>query len=226
MLRYKPVGRTMGDFMNEIKQEFPDRPSCFSGRLDPMAHGQVMILFDDEVKKCREYDKKDKTYEFQVIGGIQTDTTDILGKITNILEVDEFAIIPKFLAFNGRTCRQEYHHYSSMTIRKKPLWWYANNGKLNEITIPSKEVTIYTIEHLETTEEPIKDTILARLDSIKDHIEFRTTEIIEQWNNFVFDEKYKIYKFRTTVSSGTYIRQLVKDTDPNLLVYDIHRIII
>jgi tRNA U55 pseudouridine synthase TruB len=52
---------------------------AYAGRLDPMAHGVLILLVGNENKMRDKYEKLDKEYKFQCILGVGTDTYDILG---------------------------------------------------------------------------------------------------------------------------------------------------
>jgi tRNA pseudouridine(55) synthase len=233
MLVYKPIGKTVAQMANELKAQNPGRRVCYSGRLDPMAHGFVYFLFDDEVVKRHEYDKHDKVYQFQVIIGINTDTTDVLGLVnsdeTVLPNVDK--VVDTFTNAVG-TYEQEYHIYSSMCIKRKPLWYYAINNMLDTIVIPKKEITVYEMKLI--SQRVISDThlkidILGRLAKLIEygHTEFRTKEIVDMWTNYKFNRNYTILTFEAKVSFGTYIRQIVKDVGLeigiSLMVLEIER---
>ncbi|KKR79021.1 MAG: tRNA pseudouridine synthase B [Candidatus Nomurabacteria bacterium GW2011_GWA2_40_9] len=61
---------------------YKDIPMTYAGRLDPMASGLLIILAGEECKNKEKYLNLDKEYEFEILFGFQTDTYDILGKIT------------------------------------------------------------------------------------------------------------------------------------------------
>jgi tRNA pseudouridine55 synthase len=78
---------------------------------------------------------------------------------------------------------QPYPPYSSKTINGKPLWWYAKNNKLNQIKIPTKQITIHSIKHLKTytlTSKQLQAEITNRINNLKG--DFRQQEIINSWN--------------------------------------------
>jgi len=54
--------------------------AAYAGRLDPMAHGVLVLLVGEENKKREKYEKFVKEYLFQCIFGVATDTYDILGR--------------------------------------------------------------------------------------------------------------------------------------------------
>lgn len=214
---YKKIGQTPKDVINDIKKIYPDRKMGFSGRLDPMAKGLMYVLVGDAVKNTEKFHKHNKTYRFQVIISCKTDTDDILGLLKEHTNenYDFINIINSFKEME-KTYQQEYHHYSSMTINNKPLWYYSKNNLLDTITIPTKEVTIFNLRLLYKKTirgDDLKNDILKRLDKLvkHNHMSFRTEEIIEQWKNEKMNNIYEILVMEADVSYGTYIRQLVKD---------------
>lgn len=229
---YKDIGETPLEVVNKYRK--PNKKCSFAGRLDPMARGEMIVLEDLE---CREQDKYcglDKIYEFEILFGFTTDTYDILGIIQkyNFEEPKQFEINNYLGEFN-----QPYPQYSSMIVNKQPLWWWAKNNRINEIEIPKKMINIYEIEYLGDIEivnnlelfRQIKNKIM-RLSS-NNQKQFRAKEILEKWENILnlnYTFKPIIKKFRTKVSSGTYIRSLVNrigdDLGMGALAFDIHRI--
>lgn len=230
---YKPIGKTPLEIQNQYKDPKETR-YAYAGRLDPMAHGSLLILCGDETKKIDQYNQKTKKYKFQMVVGIETDTTDVLGlpqKSTDSQEIDTNTIVKKY---HGLTYDQEYHIFSSMTApnkagKKVPLWKLATDGELPE-NIPKKEVTVseFELKQMFTlTGDELKELILTNLCQLTSTGQFREKEIKKKWNEFKFQEKYYVYEFDATVSSGTYIRQLVKDIGRDLglptMVIDLYR---
>jgi len=92
-----------------------------------------------------------------------------------------------------------------------PLWKWSLNNRLNEIKIPEKNVNIKYINLLNTKKiyfNDIKNDLINTILKVKGN--FRQDSIIKQWNNYKNKEIY-ISSFECNVSSGFYIRQLVKD---------------
>jgi tRNA U55 pseudouridine synthase TruB len=57
----KPPGITMNTFIDNYKlQHNITEKVCYSGRLDPMARGMIMLLVGDECKMMDIYNKKNK----------------------------------------------------------------------------------------------------------------------------------------------------------------------
>lgn len=227
---YKNIGETPLEVIQRFKvqnSKFKDSKIAYAGRLDPMARGEMILLIDEECKNRDHYQGLDKVYQFEVLFGVETDTYDILGRISGIrdlgLGTTTYNLIPKTLeSFIGKQ-NQPYPPYSSINLNGHPLFWWARNGKLNEIEIPTKVITIYSLELIDSYEiknEELKMKILERIDLVKG--DFRQEEIKKDWEEFFLknesEKKFKIYKFEAKVSSGTYIRQLVHEMGAQLNV--------
>ena len=102
-------------------------------------------------------------------------------------------------------------------VNKHPLWWWSKNDRLNEITIPKKEVEIFSIEEIESykkSQDELETTIKHMINSLSpsNYSKFRANEILDIWNKF-FKSNTKLFtpiikSYRANVSSGTYIRGL------------------
>ena len=188
----------------------------YAGRLDPMAHGLLIILTDEDCYKQHLFHNLDKTYEFELLLGISTDTYDILGlvceKMNHRFNLNLQYILKCIKMFIG-TQRQYYPPYSSQRINGKPLWYYAKNNLLDTIIIPSKLITIYNLNFIDIqqiTKNEILDEVnssINKLDSIKN---FRQESILQKWKTINDITYYKLL-FKTNVSCGTYIRTLCYD---------------
>ena len=223
----KPIGITPLELIEKYKKENNiNKKVSFAGRLDPMAYGLMVLLEGDECKKQDLYCGKDKIYEFNIIYGFETDSLDILGISKKIDKkgIDYKKLIGKIV--------QPFPVYSSKTLKidgiNKPLWWWEKNGKLDKSMIPKKEVEIYEIDKLEENyynNEEINIIINNRLSKLSDKNKkkFRYDEISREWKDNLEEKKiYKVNKFRTKVSSGTYIRGICEDMGG--VAFDINRI--
>jgi tRNA U55 pseudouridine synthase TruB len=65
----------------ETEAKAPVISMTYAGRLDPLAAGLLIVLEGDEIREKEAYLKLPKTYEFEVVFGIATDTFDQLGVI-------------------------------------------------------------------------------------------------------------------------------------------------
>lgn len=202
----------------------------YAGRLDPMAEGLLLLLIGEANKKRKEYERLDKEYEFEVVLGLTSDSYDILGIIeqtdtklfttpgvvnttTKYIDDDDNNItIQQLLQQFVGTSDQPYPPYSAARVNGKPLYYWAREGKIDEITIPSKEITVHSIQLNGTKElklSTLQDEIITRIQSVKGT--FRQEEIIARWNKTI--QQYNnltVKRLSCTIScsSGTYVRSV------------------
>ena len=227
---YKPVGKTPLDMLQNIN----DSKKTYAGRLDPMAHGLLLILTNEHRFNQKMYHDLNKVYIFKLLFNIETDTLDVLGLIKKhnkkIKNYDNNEI-NKILTLNIGKQMQEYPHYSSVRVNSKPLFHWAKIDKLDTIDIPKKNIEIYNLELIKSTninKTELKRLILNKIKSLGNrNNNFRETEILNQWENYNYKDYYQIITIKANVSSGTYIRQLCKKISSDLqdvgLALDIFR---
>jgi len=132
--------------------------------------------------------------------------------------------------------RQKFHNFSAINTTgvvdgetvNKPMWWWTSNGLLDRITVPEKEIHIKNIQVLNTGTinqvQYIKETC-QRLQKVQVNKEnFRVDEILKSWDRLIesedVDDTELMCKIEVTahVSSGTYIRQIVRDIREELVI--------
>ena len=219
----------------ELVDEYKDQDEkvAYSGRLDPLAHGMVTLLFGEQCKLADIYNKRDKTYIFQLIPGVSTDTFDIMGMVTSYNPV---TINPQIICDTFDTIKnneyQKIPWHSSLVPKERdengqrhPLWWWALHSRTSEIEQPISKKKLYSIE-LETvdtiTSDVFFDSIVSRINKVNSKFTFRQQEILEKWSSVQFlgtqkgekqrnDTLLQVFTLKAHVSSGFYIRQLVND---------------
>jgi tRNA pseudouridine55 synthase len=224
---FKPVGMTPLDVIKEFQNQNPEYQNVklgYAGRLDPMAEGILLVLVCEENLKRKEYELLPKTYEFTIALGLETDTYDILGILQKKtlqpydkekMKSEIEKLIPKYI---GKHI-QEYPPYSSPRVNGKPLFYWAREGRLDEIEIPKKEIRIYNFQlnsEKSISTSDLQEYIFERINKVKG--EFRQQEIKNTWNEF-FDknnESISTFTFTIECSSGTYIRSITHELGKNL----------
>lgn len=234
---YKQIGLTPLQAIEIFKKYHPEYATSkigYAGRLDPMAEGLLLLLVGDENKKRKQYEALPKTYEFSVLPGISTDTYDLMGKITDTaFEFDNNTVsttIRDILPSLTGTREQFYPPYSSRTVNGKPLYWYARENKLDEITIPSKKVTITSLTLLSSSPLP-KNDLVTSIENIIPEVQgdFRQKEILDLWKKKypLLPSPLHLIHFSVACTSGTYVRQLTQElaekTKVPLVTYSIKR---
>ena len=213
---YKPPGYLNTEIANKEKEKLNKKKVCICGKLDPLAEGELLLLFDNECKLMNSYLSKRKIYQWEIIWGLQTDTEDVMGLIQNDINInfDENYLLEIINRFIGDYL-QNFHHYSSIQVKnssleKNPLWKWSKENRLDEIVIPNKLVNVKYIKLLNTRKinlNSIKPNIINTIKKVQG--DFRQTEIISQWEEYP-NKEYYVSKFEADVSSGFYIRELVK----------------
>jgi len=202
----KKVGETPLSCAEDYRAQHPELEGvamAYAGRLDPMASGKLLILLGEECKNQTAYHGLDKEYEFSILLGIESDSLDVLGRLTTASteanpassEVSPVSSAGHFGFASGRPAvntgdtslivaaqsfigliTQPYPRFSSKTVRGKPLHTWTMEGRLDEIEIPTKESTVYELE-LITTETLSKEEVvrqaLEKVNSIPPVTELR-----------------------------------------------------
>lgn len=116
-----------------------------AGTLDPFATGLLIILLGESTKRSDEFLKQDKTYEATVTLGLASSTGDPEGELiahgTNqptLLEVK--AAVEVFVGMITQTPPA----YSAIKINGQRAYKLARKGQ--EVTIPTRQVTIHSLE--------------------------------------------------------------------------------
>jgi len=135
-----------------------------------------------------------------------------------------------------------YPHFSAKTVQGKPLHMWTLEGRLDEIEIPTKESTVYSLR-LDSVETKSRADVCTeartKIDSIPEVTEarkllgndFRRVDVRQDWENVLHNDslpdRYHIAHFTCTVSSGTYMRTLAHlighSLDTPSLAWSIHR---
>jgi tRNA pseudouridine55 synthase len=242
----KPKGLTPLQTINVVRKKFPDLTKekiGFAGRLDPLAHGVLLLMLGEETTKEKDtYLNLSKEYEFEAVFGVATDTYDTLGLINVIAnavkqspdEIASSSLIPRndelekrikaFIQTKLGKQTQIYPPYSSKPVDGKPLYLWAREGKLSDIAIPTREIEIFSFELLEIgtlSSEKLKKEIFKQIDSVSG--DFRQEEIKNVWDRFFTNNQrrktnsqFQTARFSIACSSGTYIRSLVNQLGEQL----------
>ncbi len=217
----KPQGKTPLELIQEYRASHPeleDQKLGYAGRLDPLASGVMLILVGDENTNRAYYERLPKTYSFEIVAGVETDTYDPMGIVRTITEVKSEKIadlIRDELSRYVGTTTQPYPPFSSVRIRGKSLFHYAREGKLGEITIPEKEITVYdaTISHHSQT---CLSDFVREIEPVIGCVagDFRQDEILSLWRE-KRDENPNLILVRAlatiSCSSGTYVRGIAHE---------------
>ncbi len=217
-------------------------PLAYAGRLDPMASGKLLILIGEECKRQEQYHGLDKEYVVEILFGISSDTGDVLGitkpgKTRNLTTTELAGVLQNIVG----DIELPYPHFSSKTIKGKPLHVWTLEKKLHEIEIPVKRSRVYALSLRglrETTLQDVERYAREKIETVTEVTEeskalgrdFRRTDVRASWDSVGAlppDTRFSIATLTCIASSGTYMRSLAehiaKKLDTCALAYSIHR---
>ena len=151
----KEKGMTSRDIVNAVCKKLGTRHVGHTGTLDPIATGVLVLGVNDGCKIIELLTSSRKTYEAEVVMGIETDTLDVTG---NILKEEEVHIdeskIKEVINNFPRKYEQEVPKYSAVHVNGKRLYEYARNDI--EVKLPKREVEIYSLDLLSINNNTFK----------------------------------------------------------------------
>lgn len=149
---YKEKGYTSRDVVNELCKLLSTRKIGHTGTLDPLATGVLVLGVNEGTKLIEIITSYDKEYIATIRLGIETDTLDITGNITNSKMPNNITKddIDDCLKHFTCTYEQEVPKYSAVKINGKKLYQYARNDET--IILPKREVTIFSLERISDIE--------------------------------------------------------------------------
>lgn len=226
---WKRIGETPLQTLQRVTQEFAEQipagiKSCYTCRLDPMAQGEITLLYGDAVHQAKFYNSREKTYRFQAILGYCTDSYDAMGRIRRnaIVTYKQALEFSKELSSLSGAIRQKLPAYSAYRYKGKPLWKHAVDGTLPDV-MPSRTVAVHSvISHFLPVKIPVSKYVSECTSDILDvqslnPDSFQYSEILAGWAS-ALEKGGSVYRimFTAHVASGTYIRSLVHDTGEKL----------
>lgn len=223
---WKPVSQSPNEQLAAIKKQLGvSGKACPTGRLDPMAKGVMIYLIGDRTRESDYYMfNTSKIYEFNIVCGFSTDSSDCMGIVTdsctnysddNYNKMINNIRSGKYMEYVQTTpsC-SAYKARSKKTGEKHPLWMWKHLGRLDEVDIPETNIKLHHLEILHEHTISLKQYINTIISDIKNVTSFSTGDlqrIIEQWESIkeqYSDTRLKIIRCEAHVPSGTYIRFL------------------
>ena len=215
----KKSGYTINEVIEDFKKTKNIKKACFCGRLDPMARGKVLILIEENCKLVQQYLNMNKTYQFEICFGIQTDTDDFLGIIENrsYYNFHELNELSKYIyKLTGKYINQKFHNFSTKSFNN-------NNESYHKVKILNSKV----LEYNRYIFKDFINSIIQNINTIDKTKNFRQNEIINQWEQIDIEHIYSL-KIELSVTSGFYVRQFVRDLSEHFnypfITHDINRI--
>lgn len=145
----KPPGITSAKVVARVKKLLKARKAGHTGTLDPFATGVLVCCINRATKLSRFFLHGKKKYEAILHLGIETDTQDSTGTVTDTCKTVEFSketIQSAFSRFEG-TIKQLPPVYSALKHKGIPLYKLARSKK--PVQKPARPVSIITLKILE-----------------------------------------------------------------------------
>ncbi len=139
----KSTGMTSNHALQRVKRLFDANKAGHTGSLDPLATGVLPICFGEATKFSQYLLESDKSYRSTFSLGVQTDTGDCDGVVTDASDASALTLETVAAAietFRG-PIEQVPSMYSALKHRGQPLYKYARQGV--EIERSARPVYIY-----------------------------------------------------------------------------------
>jgi tRNA pseudouridine55 synthase len=140
----KPAGLTSHDVVSEVKRILGAKKAGHTGTLDPMATGVLPVCINEATKLAQFLSAEKKTYLATMLLGVQTDTQDTEGNVTQKSDrvVPEEDIREALGRMVGKI-KQVPPAYSALKHKGKPLYKYARAGEFPKIS--ARDVEIFSL---------------------------------------------------------------------------------
>lgn len=229
---WQPVGWSTNHLTKTLSDSWQTK-IAHTGTLDPLAQGVVILLPGELRYKKPDYSKWPKSYDFNIIFGLETDTLDGMGYLekldlslkttqNNITATRLLACLKTFVG----NYLQVIPYYSAKKVNHaygcKPLHWYARNVPGFRATVPAPKLEghIHALELLALTSSSLTNFVselIPVITSIRG--DFRQTELISRWQDHLLqhaDYLITVAQVRVTTSGGVYVRGLARDISARL----------
>jgi len=150
---YKPKEWTSHDIVAKIKK-ITGQKVGHTGTLDPLAQGVLPVLIGKGTLCSKYLVNHDKKYRVELKLGKRTATLDAEGELAEEKEIPQGLLeqanqeeIKKALKKFKGEIEQTPPIYSAIKVKGKKLYEYARKGQ--EVEIPTRKITIYSIELVE-----------------------------------------------------------------------------
>jgi tRNA pseudouridine55 synthase len=148
----KELGMSSAKAVNKVKKIMNLKKVGHAGTLDPLATGVLPIAFGEATKTMKYTMYANKSYEFDIIWGVATETEDLEGKIIHVSNVrpSKSGIINALPNFIGNI-NQKPPSFSAIKIDGVRSYKLARNSIA--VNMPDRKVFIKSIKLLKIFDE-------------------------------------------------------------------------
>jgi len=141
----KPIGMTSTHAVARLKHIFNGKKAGHAGTLDPLASGILPVAFGEATKTVPYVQDGEKAYRFTIGFGVETDTDDSDGRVTQQSELrpqpgEVAALLPRFIG----TIEQTPPAYSAIKINGERAYDLARDGETPDLA--PRPVTIHALD--------------------------------------------------------------------------------
>lgn len=187
-------------------------PVTHTGTLDPVAQGVLVLLSGEDRFAKGALSDWEKVYEFSIVWGVQTDTGDQMGLITQLSStLDSLERLGACLSNFPNAYDQRIPDFSARR-------WLGGSAfdaakKQQQLEPKFRRVLVSDMALLKSEVLSIDQLIAAQQAGVSSVSgDFRQQEILSNWKTTVFTENfYVVTHHMVQTSAGTYVRQLVQD---------------
>jgi len=142
----KPKGITSFDVIRALRKKLGMIKMGHAGTLDPLATGLMLVGVGEGTKELKDLIGLPKTYEAEVLLGLQTETGDLEGVTIEKVAVPEIneEEVKKVLAEMVGVLSLPVPKYSAVKRGGEPLYKKARRGE--HVEVPVKEMKIYSVK--------------------------------------------------------------------------------
>jgi tRNA pseudouridine(55) synthase len=209
---YKPVGAST-HLLAKKAGDIHQTKATHTGTLDPMASGVVVVLTAEDRFRKSELAGGEKTYEFEILWGVATDSHDLLGLTTETSQVQvELKKLEEILPNFTGNITQQMPKFSAQRINGESYFDQAKKKTSFEPRSESIQIHSLKLKNSDTVSRPqLQKYIEERINLVTG--DFRQKEILENWGQIIpqLPEKLIITKLMATTSKRAYVRALVRD---------------
>lgn len=157
----KKPGETSFRSLNEVKRLHRGSKVGHTGTLDKFATGIMVVLTGEATKLNPLFSGMDKKYKATIKLGEQTDTLDPEGEIISSSSLPSASAFKEALSGFTGPIKQRPPEYSAIHIDGKRAYERIRKGE--EVVIPERDVTIYSLELLSfASDEAVIDTHVSK----------------------------------------------------------------
>jgi tRNA pseudouridine55 synthase len=152
----KPTGCTSHDVVQRVRKALRQRSVGHAGTLDPLATGVLVVAVGEATKLVSHLQADDKRYEVTIALGVQTDSLDADGEITETAPVPplDVAMVERALEpFLGRHL-QEAPKLSAIKVDGMPLHRRMRRGE--DVEAPVREVELHEASVEDLTQDSLR----------------------------------------------------------------------